>query len=150
MRTIDAIILHHSATDDIGLAGLRRELAARNLPDAYHVGIERDGRVRILRPFDEVGTHDRGENAHSVGVCLIGQYAKSWDAPPYNGPVPEPQLQAALAVVVDLCRVFSVPLERVRGHGEDEPPHSPTLCPGIDMTAFRCLLREHPDWEVAA
>lgn len=38
----------------------------------YHYVIERDGHVRTTRSPDSVGSHLRGHNADSVGVCLAG------------------------------------------------------------------------------
>lgn len=77
MREIKLIVLHCSAS----LNGDGRITA--NVIDAwhrqrgwlmigYHYVIEVDGLVVPGRPESMVGAHCRGQNEHSIGVCLVG------------------------------------------------------------------------------
>lgn len=38
----------------------------------YHFVIERNGRVMSGRSLEEIGAHVQGNNAKSIGICLIG------------------------------------------------------------------------------
>ena len=77
MRTIDKIIIHCSATPegrDVTVEEIRKwHVEERGWSDiGYHIIISRDGSVHEGRPLERMGSHTRGENKGSIGICYIG------------------------------------------------------------------------------
>lgn len=74
--TTEAIFMHCSATKagmDIGLREIRQWHKEQGWLDVgYHFIIRRDGTIEEGRPVDVVGSHAKGWNERSVGVCLVG------------------------------------------------------------------------------
>ena len=71
------IVVHCAATPpsaDIGVAEIRRwHVEDRGWSDiGYHYVIRRNGTIEPGRPHDVVGSHVRGHNRDSVGICLVG------------------------------------------------------------------------------
>lgn len=75
-RSTDYIVLHCSATPpaaDIGAPEIRQWHMAKGWSDiGYHFVIRRNGEVEAGRPVGVIGSHVKGYNAVSVGVCLVG------------------------------------------------------------------------------
>jgi len=76
------IVIHCADTPpkmDIGVAEIRQWHLKNGWSDiGYHFVIRRTGRLERGRPLDAVGSHVKGYNAISVGVCLVGgRQAKS-------------------------------------------------------------------------
>lgn len=38
----------------------------------YHIVVDRDGVIHLLRPLDRMGCHTAGYNDESIGVCFLG------------------------------------------------------------------------------
>ena len=58
---------------DIGVEEIRGWHQAKGWSDVgYHYVIRRGGIVEIGRPLAVVGAHVEGQNANSIGICLIG------------------------------------------------------------------------------
>jgi N-acetylmuramoyl-L-alanine amidase len=72
----DHIVIHCSATrgvQDIGAAEIRRWHKAQGWADiGYAYVIRRNGKVEKGRAQGSVGSHVKGHNHSSVGVCLVG------------------------------------------------------------------------------
>ena len=70
------IFVHCSATKaamDIGVREIRQWHKEQGWLDVgYHFIIRRDGTVEAGRDQDAVGSHVKGYNSTSVGVCLVG------------------------------------------------------------------------------
>ena len=75
-RQIDKLIIHCSASPDTMDIGAReidqwhKERGWRGI--GYHFVIRRSGQIEPGRPIEQVGSHCKGENAHSIGICLVG------------------------------------------------------------------------------
>lgn len=85
-RKITHIIVHHSACDDTApqFARINEWHKERGFPYSelgwyvgYHYVIEHDGLVRRARSDNEMGAHDAGENDHSIGICLAGNFDRT-------------------------------------------------------------------------
>ena len=132
MRPITAVVVHHSASpqdwtlERISDAHKDRGFSEVSRTNAgYHYVVEADPvRVRLGRAINQVGAHAKGNNSHSIGVCVIGSYEGE------ESPSPE-QWAAATSLCADLLRQF--PEAKLYGHKE----RGPTLCPGFDPEAFR-------------
>lgn len=77
MRTIDKIIVHCSATKEgeyYDVDDIRRwHVEGNGWSDVgYHFVVLLDGRIEIGRPLEKVGSHCKGQNRTSVGICYIG------------------------------------------------------------------------------
>lgn len=77
MRGIEQIVIHCSATPNgdarFGLAELdamHRERGWRMV--GYHYVIEVSGILREGRRLEEVGAHVEGNNAKTIGICMVG------------------------------------------------------------------------------
>ncbi len=72
-RTIDTIIIHHSASRDVSVATIEQWHKARGFKSCgYHFVIRADGSIENSRPIDQVGAHAKNRNKHSIGICLTG------------------------------------------------------------------------------
>lgn len=93
MRAITIGFIHCSATrpgHDVGAAEIRDwHVNGNGWSDiGYHYVIRRNGLVEPGRDRDndgdiweEVGAHVRGQNARSLGICLVGGYGSmKWDS----------------------------------------------------------------------
>jgi N-acetylmuramoyl-L-alanine amidase len=77
MRDIDKLIVHCSATPndrDVTVEEIRDWHVNGNGWDdiGYHYVIYRNGAIMSGRPVYKSGAHCKGQNANSIGVCLIG------------------------------------------------------------------------------
>ena len=81
MRQITKIVIHCSATkagqnwkkDDIAQwHKLRRFPATGGTCCGYHYVIDLDGHIEIGKPVDLQGSHCKGYNAGSIGICYVG------------------------------------------------------------------------------
>jgi len=79
----------------------------------YHYIIKRNGSVDRGRPHDAVGAHCRGENAHSIGICLIG--GMSPDGAPESN-FTKAQMVSLNVKVAELKK--EVPSATIHGHSE--------------------------------
>lgn len=73
----DYIVVHCAATKpsmDIGVREITQWHVRDNgwLAVGYHYIIRRDGTVEPGRPVDVVGSHVKGFNERSIGICLVG------------------------------------------------------------------------------
>lgn len=90
-----------------------------------------DGKIEKGRAEDVIGAHVAGDNANSLGVCLIGNHAEDFT---------EKQFAAATKLTADLCKKYGLTSKAVFGHREfwvnkGEPPQK--NCPVVDMAVFR-------------
>lgn len=75
-KVTDGIVVHCAATNpslDIG----RKEIQMWHVQQGwlaigYHFVIRRDGTVEEGRPHDVVGSHVKGYNERTLGICLVG------------------------------------------------------------------------------
>lgn len=77
MRILDKIILHCADTKpsmDIGVKEIRKwHVEERGWRDiGYHWVIRRDGTIEKGRDEYMAGAHCSGQNARSIGICLVG------------------------------------------------------------------------------
>lgn len=75
----EAVFVHCSATKathDVGVREIRQWHKEQGWLDVgYHYVIRRDGTVETGRDENAVGSHAKGHNSNSVGVCLVGGLA---------------------------------------------------------------------------
>lgn len=127
MREINEIILHCSASDiaSYDFDAIKKDhVNNRKWQDiGYHYGIDYDGDIHILRPVSKPGAHVRGRNAHSIGVCILG-----------NVNFTKTQLEQAGRLISSLCMLKDLDASCVRAHYEFTDQKT---CPNIDIDFFR-------------
>ena len=122
----DVIILHHigNTNADVSAATVHQwHLANGWAGIGYHYLIRKDGTIERGRPRDTVGAHCYGENWHSVGVNIVGNFET-------NEPTAA-QIEAAERLVAVLCRLYGlVPSgDTIKGHRD----FNATACPGENL-----------------
>ena len=118
-----AILLHHEAANN-GFASVneyhRKKWNFRSSLGfyiGYQLYIGKDGTINKGRALTEEGSHCRGWNSNSVGICLEGNFV-------FEKPT-SAQLEALKKLLPKLQEKFNIPNKRIYGHGEI----APTICP---------------------
>lgn len=137
MRNVTLIVVHCSANRAGSALRLRdidryhRSLGWKGC--GYHFVIPADGAVEEGRPLSQVGSHCRGHNSHSIGVCYVG----GLDAQGNPADTRTPAQRVALRKLLErLHREF--PKAVIVGH-RDLDGHK--ACPCFDV------VREYRDLE---
>jgi len=141
MRRIDTIVCHHSASTfgtalmidswhrERGWDGIGYHFVIQNghdtAPSVYDPAL--DGWIELGRPTQKAGAHAVGNNAHSIGICLIG-----------HGEFTERQFMSLVLLCRSLMAEYGVEAKRVVGHSELDP-RKPE-CPGFTMELLRATL----------
>ena len=99
----------------------------------YHYIIRTDGTIERGRPRWALGAHDEGENADSIGICVV--YQESPTAATLDA------LAALLAELADIYGLLPDEAGTVGGHRDNEPPETPTECPGDVLYAMLPEIR---------
>ncbi len=132
-KETNKIIIHCAATKpsmDIGVEEIRKwhiQKGFRNV--GYHFVIKRDGTVETGRAEDEIGAHAYGNNADSLGICLVGGISDSGQSEENYTDI---QWSILRELVEDLLEKYSSDLE-VIGHNEV----STKDCPCFDVKKWR-------------
>jgi N-acetylmuramoyl-L-alanine amidase len=144
MREIKKIILHCSDSD-FGSASLIRKwhVKERGWDDiGYHYVItngvqasmypyvlEDDGVIQEGRPVEISGAHVKGQNSHSIGICLIGKHHFT-----------ARQLYDSLPTLLQiLLPTYGLTFDNVYGHNEFNPEKT---CPNFSVYTLRNLFKE--------
>lgn len=126
-RTTDMIVIHHTGNP------LDDDLSAEEINDShqdqgwvcigYHYVIRKDGTVELGRPDWAVGAHAYGENSHTIGVHVCGNFE-------IGEPTPA-QIESLALLLANLCTDYDLPIDRetIVGHRE----LMPTACPGRNL-----------------
>ena len=124
MREIKRIILHCSASDIPmqDAAMMDRWHKARGFHKiGYHYFIKHDGTIEKGRGLEEVGSHCKGYNNDSVGICLAGLTVFT------------PAQMSALSKVLEELKPL-YPKATVHGHREF---NADKTCPVFDYSKFK-------------
>ena len=144
-RKITEIILHCSATPDgkdYTVDDIRRWHKQRGYSDVgYHYIVYRNGILAQGRDVNIIGAHASGHNAHSIGICYIGDMNAENTRPEDTRTLR--QKGRLLSLLVDLRKLY--PNARIIGHrdlSEDkngdgiiEPSEWMKACPSFDATS---------------
>ena len=126
----DMIVIHHTGCNDIDASAEQIHGWHLNNPGwagiGYHFVIRKDGTIERGRPEWAIGSHAYGENSHTLGIHLSGDFM---EARPTTD-----QIERCAALIADLCEDYDIPTDRdhVVGHGE----LMPTSCPGTHLQAL--------------
>lgn len=149
MRDIKHIVIHCSASangdatvDRARIDEWHKAKGWRGI--GYHYVVELDGRLAVGRPEEAIGAHVAGQNASSIGICMVGTDRFS-----------RAQWETLKELVHEL--VLRYPAAEVLGHrdfspdqdgdGVIEPWEWFKTCPGFDVRAWIAAAMD-PEWEV--
>ncbi len=140
-RTIDTIIIHHSASPDVSAATIDKWHKERGWSGiGYHFVIRVDGTIEKGRPLHIQGAHARGRNANSIGICLTG-----YDY--FTGK----QIKALSYLIEEICSEY--PIHSIERHHKECPG------PSLNVEAFSVYCTKRPiegkashfqDWNTAS
>jgi len=122
-ETTDAIVIHHVGNTNRDVSAAEIDRWHKNNGWAgigYHFVIRKDGTIERGRPMDMLGAHCYGENWHTIGVNIVGEFDN-------NEPEPA-QMQSAAKLLAALCRYYGIAPDRqhIVGHRD----YNSTACPG--------------------
>jgi len=133
MRTINRVVIHCSDSDnpkhdDIRIIDQWHKERGWESPSGIHCGyhwfINKSGIIQQGRPESEIGSHVKGHNQDSIGVCLSGRYHF------YKG-----QVLALKRLFSDIrLRYGDV---QILGHKDLDPKKT---CPNISMDYVRSMI----------
>lgn len=122
----DMVVIHHTGCNDIDASA--EQIHGWHLGQGwagigYHYVIRKDGTIERGRPEWAIGSHAYGENSHTIGIHLSGDFEQA-------EPTVE-QVEKCALLIADICERYSIPVNRdhVVGHGE----LMATSCPGRNL-----------------
>lgn len=113
------IVLHHSDSKDMSVFDIHKFHAQLNgwSGIGYHFFVTKEGEIYRGRPENVVGSHCKGFNENTIGICAQGNYMTE--------DMPHNQKQAIIDLCTYLCSKYKLGV--IKAHKELKP----TLCPGI-------------------
>lgn len=101
----DMIVIHHTGCNDIDASAEQIHEWHLNQGWAgigYHFVIRKDGSVEIGRPEWATGSHAFGENSHTLGIHLSGDFEQAYPT--------QAQIDSCAELIAELCRDYKIPL----------------------------------------
>ena len=89
----------------------------------YHFVIRKDGTVEIGRPEWAIGSHAYGENSHTLGIHVCGDFEAAYPT--------QVQITTCAELISDLCRDYKIPCDRAHIVGHCDL--MATNCPGSHL-----------------
>ena len=128
----DMIVIHHTGVNDIDASAEQiHDWHYNHEPDpwagiGYHFVIRKDGTIERGRPEWAIGSHAYGENSHTLGIHLSGDFMQGYPT--------EQQIESCALLIANLCEDYDIPTDRdhIVGHGE----LMATSCPGTNLQAL--------------
>lgn len=122
----DMIVIHHTGGKDIDASAAQIHewhISQGWTGIGYHFVIRKDGTVEVGRPEWAVGSHAYGENYHTLGIHVSGDFETA-------EPTPE-QIASCAELVADLCRDYDIPHDKAHIVGHCDL--MATDCPGKNL-----------------
>lgn len=126
-RITDMIVVHHTGNptnDDLSAEEINESHQDQGwVGIGYHYVIRKDGIVEIGRPEWAIGAHAYGENSHTIGVHVCGNFE--------IGEPTAAQIESLAMLLANICTDYDLPIDRdhIVGHRE----LMPTACPGANL-----------------
>lgn len=128
-RTTDQIVIHHTGNptdDDLSAAEIDASHKAQGWACiGYHYVIRKDGTVEQGRPHWTIGAHAFGENKHTIGIHVCGNFE--------IGEPTDAQIESTAMLLANLCTDYGLTIDcdHIVGHRE----LMSTACPGSNLFA---------------
>ena len=123
--------------DDLSAAEIHHSHLAQGWAGiGYHFVVRKDGTIEEGRPVDTVGSHAYGENSHTIGIHVCGNFE--------IGSPTSAQIEKTAMLVATLCADYSLPIDRkhIVGHRE----LMATACPGRNLFAILDTIVGKANW----
>ena len=125
-ETTDMIVLHHTGGADIDASAEEIDQWHKNdgwVGIGYHYVIRKDGTIEKGRPDWAVGAHAYGENWHTIGIHLSGDFSVAEPT--------EAQIESTAMLLANLCTDYGLPIDEdhIVGHRD----LMSTDCPGDNL-----------------
>lgn len=139
----DMIVIHHVGIPDgdTSAAAIHRAHLANGWAGiGYHYVIRKNGVIERGRPLAVVGAHAYGENYHTVGINVTGNFDKE---------VPtDAQMKSLTELVTALCRIYHIDPgpATIVGHRDVNS----TDCPGKNLYRLLPQLRDDVELNIYA
>lgn len=139
----DHIVIHHVAipSGDYSAEKIHQYHKSHNgwAGIGYHYVIRRNGLIQRGRPLAVVGAQASGENLHSIGICMAGNFDQE--------KVEKDQYQSLVKLVANLVELYNLPLSgEIVGHRD----YNDTSCPGDNLYELLPRLRQDVRAQVRA
>ena len=119
-KSTSRIILHHAEASHCTAEDIHRWHLNNGWAGAgYHFLVRKDGSIYRLRPENKVGSHAKGSNSNSLGICFEGSYMTET--------MPDEQKEAGKELVAHLKEKYGI--SKVQRHSDVYP----TSCPGTNF-----------------
>lgn len=131
----DMIVIHHVGIPDgdTSAAAIHRAHLANGWAGiGYHYVIRKDGTIERGRPLATVGAHAEGQNYHTVGINVTGNFEKE---------IPTPaQIHSLEGLVAWICKTYSIVPgpSTIVGHRDVNS----TDCPGRNLYSLLPQIRK--------
>ena len=138
--TTDLIVIHHTGNpydDDLSAEEIHESHQALGWAGiGYHYVIRKDGTIEAGRPEWAIGSHAYGENSHSIGIHLCGNFEDAYPT--------EQQIESASYLIGYLCDKYGLicDSDHVKGHRD----LMPTACPGENLYNILQTIRGKAIW----
>lgn len=136
----DMIVLHHTGNhydDDLSAEEIHEMHLGQDWAGiGYHFVVRKNGTVELGRPVDCIGSHAYGENSHTIGIHLCGNFE-------IGEPTAE-QIEAAARLIADLAEDYGLTVneDTVVGHRD----LMATACPGANLYSIMDIIRGKANW----
>lgn len=125
----DMIVLHHTGSvKDMDASAAEINEWHKNQGYSgigYHFVVRKNGTVERGRPIYSIGAHAYGENWHTIGIHISGDF---------NAAVPtNAQVESTAMLLANLCSDYAIPTDRAHIVGHYEV--NDTDCPGKNLKA---------------
>ena len=126
-RKTDMAVVHHTGNpwdDDLSAAEIDASHKGQGWTCiGYHYVIRKDGTVEQGRPHWTIGAHASGENYHTIGIHICGNFE--------IGEPTDEQIESLAMLLANLCTDYGLSIDRdhVVGHRE----LMSTACPGRNL-----------------
>lgn len=136
----DMIVIHHTGNpcdDDLSAEQIHTSHLMQGWSGiGYHYVIRKDGTIEQGRPLWSQGAHAQGENYHSIGIHVCGNFEIAM-------PTPE-QIEACAYLVGWVAEKYDIPCDsaHIVGHRD----LMPTACPGQNLYDMLQDIRGKAIW----
>ena len=128
-NTTDMIVIHHTGSPDMDASAEQINdwhISNGWLGIGYHFVVRKNGTIERGRPQWAKGAHAEGDNSHSIGIHLSGNFSAVKPT--------TKQIENTALLIANLCEEYDIPIDRehIVGHGE----LMATDCPGTYLQAL--------------
>lgn len=136
----DQIVIHHTGNptdDDLSAEQIHESHLAQGWAGiGYHFVIRKDGTIELGRPMDTIGAHAYGENSHTIGIHVCGNFD--------IGDPTDAQIESCSVLVQWLALTYGLEINdaTVVGHCD----LMATACPGESLYSQLGRIRGKSIW----